>query len=56
MNCNVFIKLSKVQAASLLVSTLPMQGSKASSACEGGNPGGRWDGGRIDLPFIWHKR
>jgi hypothetical protein len=41
----------------LLVSTLPMKGSKASGACEGVNPhGGRWEGGRIDLPFIWDKR
>ena len=42
MNCNVFNKLNKVQAGSLLVSTLPMKGSKASGACEGVNPhGGR---------------
>ena len=41
MDCNVFNKLSKVQAGSLLVSTLPMQGSKASGAYEGVNPGGR---------------
>ena len=55
MNCKVFGKLSRVQSGSLLVSTLPEQGPKASAACKGVNPGGWWDGGRISLDVLEYQ-